>query len=140
MIREVTKEEVDEAEAEYLSAKRKLYVLRRRYALKGCQHSRVLEAPYRYSEWFISSGPVRICLDCGHEEQLPAHDRFPYRLAAHTPTGYRTVAATLLNTEFVKAVTRDEIWAARKPLGSRRDFTDLRDKRYKVRTGRSIYE
>lgn len=76
-----------------------------------CEHRHVLEAPWKPSDWFPSSPPMRICRDCGLEEH--AMSSFGSWPGDVTYPGEGKRHRARLNTEFIKHVSRDEFWKER---------------------------
>lgn len=91
------------------------------YTQSECKHTRVLQAPWRSSEWFGPSTPVRLCLECGLEEQAegicstwPCGVYWPGEQRS-TEEERRPAHKSKLNTKFVMEVTRDELFKHRIP-------------------------
>lgn len=70
-----------------------------------CAHARVIQSPWRSSEWGPAHKARRLCLDCGREEE-----------AMHSGWGDHDSDYTALKTGgFHKAVDAQELYRARLP-------------------------
>lgn len=80
-----------------------------------CKHEKVIECPYATYKYLGGFAyPRRMCLCCGYEEAAPHWPcwRAVPEMGTDTPDdGERH--PTILNTEFVKKMTRDEFMACR---------------------------